>query len=374
MHIKRLETGRWQARYRDSEKREHARNFRTRIEAQRWLDTVTASMVRSDYVDPRAGKAMIGELAERWYAGTATLKPSTRANYRSLLDAHVLPRWANIELRNVSTSAIKAWVSDLSASSAASTTRKALGVLRNTLDLAVADRRLAVNPAAGVAQPKLPITEQRFLQADELDVLAIATGSERDRVLVLVLGWIGLRFGEAVALQAGDVDTLRRRIRISRSATEVRGRIEWGTPKSHTARTVAVPAFLTNDIAGLMVDRESLVFRDAQGGPIRGTNWKHRVFDSAAREVGLTPPPLRVHDLRHTAASLAIRAGGSIKSLQMQLGHQSATLTLDRYGHLFPDELGALSTALEKLRSDSVADSLRTVGEVADVVELPAGR
>ena len=81
-----------------------------------------------------------------------------------------------------------------------------------------------------------------------------------------------------------------------------------------------------------------------------------------------------MHDLRHTAASLAIRAGGSIKSLQRQLGHASATLTLDRYGHLFPDELDALSMALEDLRSDPAADSLRTVGTVANVVELLAGR
>ena len=88
---------------------------------------------------------------------------------------------------------------------------------------------------------------------------------------MLVLGWIGLRFGEAVALQAGDVDTLRRRIRVSRSATEVRGRIEFGTPKSHDARTVAVPAFLVDDLALMMNGaRERLLFRDSDGGPIRG--------------------------------------------------------------------------------------------------------
>jgi integrase len=151
-----------------------------------------------------------------------------------------------------------------------------------------------------------------------------------------------------------------------------RGRLEFGSPKSHAARTVAVPAFLVDDLAPLMegVDRESLVFRDADGGPIRGTNWKRRAFDPAARAIGLTPPPLRVHDLRHTAASLAIRAGGSIKSLQRQLGHRSATLTLDRYGHLFPDELDALSTALEDLRSVPPTDISRTNDVGAEIVAL----
>ena len=82
-HVKKLGAGRWQARYRDPEHHEHAHNFRTKIEAQRWLDSVTAALVRSDYVDPRAGRAVLGTFAERWYITTATLKPSTRMVGRS---------------------------------------------------------------------------------------------------------------------------------------------------------------------------------------------------------------------------------------------------------------------------------------------------
>jgi integrase len=87
----------------------------------------------------------------------------------------------------------------------------------------------------------------------------------------------------------------------------------------------------------------------------------------------LTPPPPRAHDLRHPAALLAIRAGGSIKSLQRQLGHRSATLTLDRSGHLFPDELDELAEALDDLKSVSPTDPSRTVADTAEVIELPAG-
>jgi hypothetical protein len=92
-HIRRLGSGRWQARYRDAERRERAGNFRTRAEAQRWIDEQTAGLVRGDWRDPRSGRIAIGELAQTWYETTAALKPSTRLAYRSLLDAWVLPRW-----------------------------------------------------------------------------------------------------------------------------------------------------------------------------------------------------------------------------------------------------------------------------------------
>lgn len=89
-HLKRRSNGRWQARYRDREHREQAKDFRTKPKAQAWLDEQIASLVRGDYVHPRAGRRTVGDMAETWLA-RAGLKPSTRADYRGVLDAHVLP-------------------------------------------------------------------------------------------------------------------------------------------------------------------------------------------------------------------------------------------------------------------------------------------
>src|SRR5207247_1567982 len=130
-HVRKLESGRWQARYRNPEdRREVAHNFATKRAAQDWLDGVTASFVRKDYADPRAGRMTVGELGDVWFAATAPLKPSTRHSYRGLLDAHVLPRWSNVEIRKVTTSGVATWVAEMSADRSASTVRKALGVLR----------------------------------------------------------------------------------------------------------------------------------------------------------------------------------------------------------------------------------------------------
>jgi integrase len=223
-----------------------------------------------------------------------------------------------------------------------------------------------------VSLPRLPVVEQRFLRADELERLADAMPSERDRVLTLVLGWTGVRFGEAAALRVESVVTLRRRVRISAAVAEVRGRTIVGTTKTHAARTIALPAFLAQILGEYLgtVPRDGLVFPDRVGGPLRVTAWHRRVFTPSAQDAGLVPPKLRVHDLRHTAASLQIASGAGVKLVQRQLGHLSATMTLDRYGHLFPDELDALSNALDGLRTRTPADSVRTARDQSDVVTI----
>jgi integrase len=371
-HIRKLGTGRWQGRYLDDERRERARNFRTRAEAQRWLDEQTASMVRGDWRDPRSGRITVGDLAETWYATKAALKPSSQLAYRSLLDAWVLPRWGATEVRRLEHGMIAAWTAEVAGQTSASTTRKAVGVLRGVLELAVRDRRISTNPAIGVTLPRLPISDQRFLDPRELDALSSAMPTERDRVLTLLLGWTGLRFGEAAALRVDSVDTLRRRLRIAAAVTEVRGRTVMGTPKTHAARSVALPGFLVPILGEYLaaVGREGLVFPDHEGGPIRVTNWNRRTFTPAATSVGLVPPTLRVHDLRHTAASLMIASGAGVKVVQQQLGHRTATQTLDTYSHLFPSELDALSMALDGLRARTPTDSSRTPGRSDEVIEL----
>ena len=150
------------------------------------------------------------------------------------------------------------------------------------------------------------------------------------------------------------------------------GRIVLGTPKTHAARSVALPSFLASILGEYIatVPRSGLAFPDGAGGPIRVTNWNRRTFTPTATGLGLIPPKLRVHDLRHTAASLMIASGAGVKVVQQQLGHRTATLTLDRYAHLFPDELDALSSALDGLRVRRPADSLRTVGGSGDVVSI----
>jgi integrase len=289
--------------------------------------------------------------AERWYATTAALKPTTRRDYRSLLDNHVLPRFGDWSLAGIDTLAVREWKAAMvEGGLGGKRAGKALAVLSLVLSSAVEGGRLARNPAAGVKPPKVQRREMLFLDAEQVEALATAI-DPRWRVLVLLSAYTGLWPCEVVALKVSRLDPLRGTVRVAEAAPEVAGRLEWGSVKTHEARTVHLPRFLRNGLAAHLAGHgpDSLVFTAARGGPIRESKWVPGYFKPAVRAAGL-PEALRWYDLRHTAASLLIREGASIKAVQKQMGHATAAITLDVYGHLFPDELPDLAERLEALR------------------------
>ncbi len=119
---------------------------------------------------------------------------------------------------------------------------------------------------------------------------------------------------------------------------DVNGRLVFGPPKTHQHRSVPVPRFLRGDLAEQLAGKQwdDLVFTAPRGAVLRVQNFRRTYFDPAAAEVGMAG--LVPHELRHTAASLAIAAGATVKAVQAMLGHASATVTLDHYGHLGHDE------------------------------------
>ena len=208
------------------------------------------------------------------------------------------------------------------------------------------------NPATELELPTIDETEKRYLSAAQLQRLADAAGEHR--ALVLLLGFTGLRFGEAAALTVGDIDLEHGRARVHRSVTAVGGAMVYSAPKSHQARTVALPRFLVDVLRDHLRGRDpgALAFPDSRGGPMRLHNVRRRWWCQAVANSG-APAGLSPHELRHTAASMAISAGASIKALQKMLGHKSATLTLDRYGHLYGDELQSVADRLDSLHASA---------------------
>ncbi len=156
------------------------------------------------------------------------------------------------------------------------------------------------------------------------------------------------------ALRVSRLDLLRRRAEIAASVTLVRGVQTWGTPKGHERRSVPIPRFLIDDLAAHVGGKApgDLVFSGERGGALRGQVFQRAALDEAAEALGLSG--LHPHELRHTAASLAIAAGANVKVVQTMLGHKSATMTLDLYGHLFPDQLDEVANALDAAHAAAV--------------------
>lgn len=181
--------------------------------------------------------------------------------------------------------------------------------------------------------------------------------------LVLFLAYTGLRWGEATALPVRHVDMAKRRVSVQENAVLVSAHVHVGTPKTHRTRSVPFPEFLASPLATLAErkSREQLLFGDGDSHvrlPASRNGW----FTAAVRAAQVDDdlfPRVTPHDLRHTAASLAVQGGAHVKAVQRMLGHASAAMTLDVYADLFDDDLDAVATALDQAkRSSSVVTVL----------------
>jgi integrase len=351
-NISRYESGQWQARYRDAAGRQNAKHFRRKVDAQRWLDDVTSAVVTGTYTDPRTSRVTLADWSATWLAGQVHLKATGRTRVEGIVRLYIVPRWGTTPLRDVSHAEVQAWVTSLLAVPLSpSSVQRTHGILSQMLDLAVRDRRLPANPAKGVKLPRKLAKPRRFLTADQVEALVVEC--EPYGLVVRFLAYTGLRWGEMAALRVRDVDPLRRRMHIARSVTEDNGRLIFDTTKTGEERTVPLPKFLAEQVAAATAGKgpDDLVFVGTRGGVLRNGNFNRRTFGPAAKAIG--EPQLTPHGLRHTAASLAIAAGANVKVVQHMLGQATASMTLDLYGHLFPDQL------------DDVADRLDVIGRAA---------
>lgn len=360
----------WRAGYRGPDGRERSRSFHRKVEAERWLRDELQKQDRGLWIDPSAGTVPFEDYAEDWFRGLI-LKPKTVAGYRSLLDSRILPTLRHVELRRITPDLLRSWIADMAEEGlSASRMAQAKRVVSAVLSQAVSDGLIGRNPAETVKVPKTRERAPRYLSAES--VTALAEACERRMtsagVLVKVLAYAGLRWGEAVALRGGHVDVLRRRVDVRESATLVNGELVWGPPKSHRTRTVVIPRFLADRLAPL-VDGDKLIFSSPAGAPLRSPNFLRRVWQPAVADCDLGD--LVPHDLRHTAASLAISAGASVKAVQRMLGHGSAQITLDRYAHLFEDDLETLADSMDARYG---AAQVRPKRESGAFVDLGEGR
>ncbi len=362
----------YEARWREADGRQRKRAFKKKSDADRFLTSIESTLHAGSYVDPSRGRVTVGEYAERWLAGRTALKPKTISSYLSLLNNRLLPRWGTVRLDRVTYEDVASWVAEMSTALSPSTTRQAYHLLTSLLDEAVKGRRLPTNPAAGVELPRLPRKSRRYLNHEDVSRLADACG--KDGVIVLMLAYTGIRWGELAAIRVRRVAPGVRRIHIEEAMTEVDGKAVFGSPKTHADRWVAVPGFLRADIAALMAGKspDSLLFTSPKGDVLRVGNFRRARFDRAAALVGLAG--LVPHELRHTAASLAIASGANVKAVQSMLGHASAAMTLDGYAGLFSDELDAVADRLSEARERSTVPPLCPQSTVTTLADHAASR
>lgn len=350
--------GKWRARYRDDAGKEHARHFGRKIDAQRWLDEATASIVRGDWADPRAGKETLRAYAARWES-IQVGSESSASIVDNALRLHILPRLGDLAVAAIRRSdvqaAVKAWEQVL----APSTVRIVYGVLQRVLEAATDDRRIPRSPCTRITLPKDHDEEVVVPTVEQVDAIRAAF-VEQFRILPVFLAGTGLRIGELLGLQLGDVDFLRRTLRVERQRRQD-GTL--GPVKSKTSkRTVPIGKVVLDELAlhlTIYPANDRGLFPDVDGSPLTYRRWR-TLLDEARRtsQVDVT-----AHSFRHYCASALISGGASVKQVQTFLGHASPVITLEVYGHLFPGDddrtRNVLDDALKPLAT-AVADSVRT--------------
>lgn len=367
---------RWRARWVDDEGVEHTKAFKRKPDAQAYLNEVTADIQRGDYISPRAGGETFGVVAEQWFVTKAHRKPSTLAGYRGLLETVVYPRWKDVPLKQITYEDYLQWLGSLSVNGSQKGTALSASRITQThqivgavLKYATKTGKIPKNVALEIKRnedlPEAAEQERRYLTHEELHRLA--DSAEIYGTLTLVLGYCGLRFGEAAALRRRHVGNQEFNVYASATWVKDLGIVET-TTKSNKSRMVPVPEFVWKQLVEeLPKDGDALVFPSYRGGYLPIEEYR-RAFNRAKTKTkiqGLTP-----HGLRHTAASLAISAGANIKVLQRLLGHASAAMTLDRYGHLMDDDLSSVAQALSAA-AEATAVLLRYDEQEAPIDGLP---
>ncbi|CAM3829938.1 site-specific integrase [Tsukamurella strandjordii] len=370
---------RWRARYVDAEGREFTKSFATKPPAKAWIDAQVTAIGTGTHVAPGAGNVTVGVLYEQFRGQWGHLTENTRAARESAWSARVRDQWAEKRISDITTSKARTWVTNMvERKVGAASIEAALGLLRMICAMAVDDKLIAVNPLDRVKGPKRQHTQRAYLDHHQVEVLAGSFARPSDQTLARFLAYSGLRFGEATATTVGSFDMLRRQVHVNEAAAEVRGKLVIGPPKDWEKRTVSVPGFLLAELSELMVGkkRDDLVFTAPEGGRLRLNTWRGRAWATALeaatvatdkqrsleQKAGQTMtsdfPQVTPHDLRHTAASLAVSAGANVLVVQRMLGHESAALTLDTYADLFGSDLASVSGALDAARTAALASRI----------------
>jgi integrase len=337
------------------------RGFPTRKAAAAAEAALLVELNRGTWVQP-AKLTVADYLTGEWLpAKQHTVKPATAATYRSMVDAYVLPHIGGVQLQKLDGGTLNALYGQLLADGrtgasgtggglAPKTVRNVHGLLHRALGDAVRWRRLTVNPADAADPPRNRPPEMRVWTADQLAAFIASTADDRHAAIWHLFATTGMRRGEVLGLRWSDVDLASKQLTVIQTRSMVGDRPETGTPK--TAAGARVIALDDQTVSALRrwrtaqtqerllmgagwFDAGGLLVTEPDGRPVHPQVLTRR-FHSATKQAGL--PAIRLHDVRHTYATVALAAGVPVKVLAGRLGHADISVTLRTYAHVMPGD------------------------------------
>jgi integrase len=315
--------------------------FRTRRDAVAHGARMEAAKAEGRYVSPAGGKVTFRTYAESWRSSQVH-RAGTANQIRMNFENHVYPRLGHRPLAAVRPSEVQALIKALTATLSPATVGVVHAWVSSVFKAALADRLIATSPCTGTKLP--PIERAKVVPPDVATVAALAEAIDpRYRALIVLGAGTGVRIAEGLGLTVDRVDFLRRTVHIDRQLMRAPGPAPVFGPvkdRKNRPRTIPVGAVVIDALAAHMAEFGSgpsgLMFTNGLGGRVGHATWSE-TWRAAAGPLGVELGE-GFHQLRHFYASTLIQGGESVKVVQERLGHADASMTLNVYAHLWPDD------------------------------------
>jgi integrase len=361
--------GSWQAGWRAPDGKWRTRDFPTKAQAKHFEAQMKADVQQGDYKNPKSAKIKVESVFPNWRKASTSLKPKTLDSYDSLWRCLVKPKWGDKGIGQITRAEVKVWAQEAISSSenriSVSRIRQAVVLLNLLLNHAVDMDLIKRNP---IGSPKglTPRLEERkpkrALEKEELLKLANSCGPYR--LMVLLAGLTGLRWGEVIALKPADFDFKTKTIRVNKSLSEVNGNFHLVSTKTGKDRTLPIPEFLSKELKSLVLStpEENEVFLTKNGKRLRKSNFARETFKPAVIASNLDG--VRFHDLRHTAVSLQVNAGADILAISRVAGHTKPSTTLNVYAHELDSSTDSIRAVMDNILAESEFDKYSTDSKI----------
>lgn len=356
--IRKLPSGRWQARYwgEDGKRRSAPTTFAAKADANAWLSKQQTELVEGTWRPPEPSRETFGAYGKRWLASRPDLRPRTRELYDALWRRWLEPTWADVPLAKMTPEGWRTWWAKTTTAHPGSTQPgKAYRLARAILNTAVNDELILRNPCRVEGAGKDTAGERPVVTPDQVDAIAQAIDAPY-KAMVLLAAHCALRFGELAGLTRDRIDLLHRTVTIDRQAVELgNGTVTFGPPKSEAGRRrLGIPPDVVPVIEDHLrdhvgADPGSLVFASPGGHSLRRSKFRHK-WTSARDAAGIAG--LHFHDLRHSGLTWAGQAGATARELMYRAGHSSVASSM-RYQHATAERDQELATRMAARRSDS---------------------
>ena len=298
---------------------------------------------------------------ERWLSDVVrdTVKENMLENYTYLVRRHIIPELGHLRLKDLKTDQVRhLYRKKLDSGLSNRTVQLIHTTLRKALQQAVSDGILPRNVCEAVKAPRRVKKEMQILTPEQARKFLKAAKGDRLEALYVLAITTGLREGELLGLRWSDVDLEGGKLQVLRQLTRTKNGLSFTPPKRGRSRVVrltdtAVAALKAHKAvqngerlkAGSLWKDNGLVFTSNVGTPVDVGNLTYRSFRPLLKRAGL--PQIRIHDLRHTAATLMLGRDVHPKIVQEMLGHSTITQTMDTYSHVLPDMQDQAVSAIE---------------------------